>query len=93
MEEKKFEWDNTKNNSNLDKHGVDFIQAKDVFKDENKIETPDNRKDYGEQRFKIVGIAIDLILSVIYTIRGNVIRIISARAASKKERDDYYKNL
>jgi uncharacterized DUF497 family protein len=93
MEEKKFEWDNTKNNSNLDKHGVDFIQAKDVFKDENKIETTDNRKDYGEQRFKIVGIAIDLILSVIYTIRGNVIRIISARAASKKERDDYYKNL
>jgi uncharacterized DUF497 family protein len=93
MEENKFEWDTTKNKSNLDKHGVDFNQAKEVFKDENKIETPDNRKDYGEQRFKIIGLAIDLILSVIYTMRGTVIRIISARAASKKERDDYYKNI
>jgi len=93
MEENKFEWDEIKNKSNLDKHGVDFIQAKQVFEDENKIETLDNRKDYGEQRFKIVGLAIDLILSVIYTMRGAVIRIISARTASKKERDDYYKNL
>jgi len=93
MEGNKFEWNDTKNKSNLDKHGVDFIQAKEVFKDDNKIETSDNRKDYGEQRFKIVGLAIDLILSVIYTMRGTVIRIISARAASKKERDDYYKNL
>jgi len=92
MEENKFEWDTLKNKSNLDKHGIDFIQAKEVFKDENKIETPDNRYDYGEQRFKIVGKAIDLVLSVIYTMRGAVIRIISARAASKKEREDYNKN-
>jgi len=93
MQENKFEWDENKNKSNLDKHGIDFGQATEVFKDDNKIETPDNRKDYGEERFKIIGKAIDLIISVIYTMRDTVIRIISARAASKKERDDYYKNL
>ena len=89
----KFEWDENKNKSNLEKHGVDFSQAKDVFNDENNIETPDNRKDYGEKRFKIVGRAIDLILSVIFTNRGATIRIISARAASSKERDHYIKSL
>lgn len=88
-----FEWDETKNKSNLEKHSVDFNQAKEVFSDDNRVETPDTRKDYGEERFKVIGKAIDLILSVIYTLRGAVIRIISARAASKKERDEYNKNI
>jgi hypothetical protein len=49
----------------------------------------DNRKDYGEQRFKTIGKALDLILSVIYTVRNATIRLISARSASKKERNIY----
>ncbi len=88
----KFEWDENKNKSNLKKHGVDFNQAKEVFNDKDKIEITDTRKDYGEERTKIIGKAMDLLLSVIYTIRGVAVRIISARAASKKERMDYNSN-
>jgi hypothetical protein len=84
-----FEWDENKNKSNLEKHSVDFNQAKDVFNDKNRIEIPDNRKDYDESRTKVIGKAFDLILSVIYTMRGVIVRIISARAASRKERQQY----
>jgi len=87
-----FEWDENKNKSNLEKHGVDFNQAKEAFYDKDKIEITDNRKDYGEERKKIIGKAMDLFLSVIYTMRGAAIRIISARAASRKERKDYNNN-
>ena len=62
-----FEWDENKNKSNTDKHGVDFNQAKEVFNDEHKTEFPDTRKDYGENRINVIGKAFDLILSVIYT--------------------------
>ncbi len=88
-----FEWDENKNRTNLEKHGVDFEQAKKVFFDDFKSEMADNRKDYGEQRLKTVGKSLDLILSVIYTIRETVIRIISARSASSKERNIYNQKL
>ena len=88
-----FEWDENKNISNLIKHSVDFHQAVEVFSDENKIETLDNRSDYGEQRVKVVGKSMDLILSVICTVRDATYRIISARSASRKERIDYNNNL
>lgn len=85
----KFEWDENKNKKNLDKHFVSFEQAKEVFNDEKRIEQPDNRKDYGEPRIKVIGKAKNLMLSVIYTMRGAVTRLISARSASRKERKDY----
>lgn len=88
-----FEWDENKNKSNIEKHGIGFKQSQEVFFDENKIESLDNRKDYGEQRYKIIGKSFDLILSVIYTFRNSKIRIISARGASKNEREVYNKNL
>jgi len=78
-----FEWDENKNKSNIEKHGIDFNQAKEVFNDDNKVEVPDDRQDYGEKRTKIIGKAVDLILSVIYTLRGAATRIISARAAGR----------
>lgn len=56
-----FEWDKNKNESNKEKHGIDFNQAKEVFEDMDKIEVPDNRKDYGEKRTKIIGKAFDLV--------------------------------
>ncbi len=87
-----FEWDENKNKLNLKKHGVDFNQAKEVFNDKDKIEITDNRKDYGEERTKIIGKAMDLLLSVIYTMRDVTVRLISARAASRKERKDYNNN-
>jgi len=84
-----FEWDETKNNKNLAKHELDFNQAKEVFYDNKKIESPDKRFNYNEDRFKVIGKAKDLIITVIYTLRNTVIRIISARLASKKERHEY----
>ncbi len=87
-----FEWDENKNKANLEKHGFDFNQAKEVFSDEYKVEIPDDRKDYGEKRIRVFGRALNLILTVIYTMRGVVVRIISARAASEKEREMYNSN-
>lgn len=84
-----FEWDENKNKSNIDKHGIDFEQAKELFKDENKIEIPDKRSDYGEERTRLIAKAYDLILSSIYTMRGAVVRFISVRLASKAERKLY----
>ena len=84
-----FEWDENKNKSNQDKHRIDFNDAKDVFKDENSKATKDIRKDYGESRWKIIGKIYGSIISVIYTIRDKAVRIISARKASRKERDEY----
>jgi uncharacterized DUF497 family protein len=84
-----FEWDSNKNTSNKEKHGIDFNDAKEVFKDENKTLSEDNRNDYGEKRWKIIGEIYGSIISVIYTQRNESIRIISARKASKKERDEY----
>ncbi len=87
-----FEWDDNKNKVNLEKHGIDFEQAKEIFMDDDRIEKDDDRKDYGEMRKKTIGKALDLILSVIYTMRGAVVRLISARAASRKERTEYLNN-
>ena len=81
-----FEWDKNKNKSNIEKHGIDFSYAKDVFFDRKRISSPDLRKDYGENRWVSIGKFADTIIVVIYTIRNNIYRIISARYAKKKER-------
>jgi uncharacterized DUF497 family protein len=84
-----FEWDENKNNSNKEKHGIDFNDAKEVFKDENSKVGPDLRKVYGEVRWKIIGKIYGSIISVIYTVRNKATRLISARKASGKERGEY----
>jgi len=84
-----FEWDESKNKSNRKKHGIDFNDAKEVFKDENRKTSPDLRVDYGEDRWVTIGKLIDTIIVVIYTIRETTYRIISARYAKKKERETY----
>ena len=85
----KFEWDENKNKSNQEKHRIDFDDAKNVFKDENSKVSQDLRKDYKETRWKIIGKIYGSIISVIYTMRNKTVRIISARKASKKERQEY----
>ena len=84
-----FEWDENKNKSNQEKHGIDFNDAKEVFNDENSKVSQDLRKDYGEIRWRIIGKIYGSIISVIYTMRDKAVRIISARKASRKERDEY----
>ncbi len=86
-----FEWDKNKNSSNIKKHGVDFNDAKDVFLDKKHKIIPSNKKNCNEKRWAIIGKIIKTITVVIYTMRKTAIRIISARRASKKERN-LYKN-
>ena len=85
----KYEWDENKNKSNLDKHDVKFENAKEIFNDDKRIETEDTRNNYGEKRFITIGKVKNAILTVVYTIRATAIRIISARRSNKNERNNY----
>ena len=87
-----FEWHDAKAEANLDAHGVSFGLAQTVFKDPFAIERLDDREDYGEERFVIVGMAEGkVLLFVAYTEREERIRIISARRATQHEQDDYFR--
>ncbi len=89
----KFDWRNTADKAarNLRDHGVSFDLATTVFDDPFAVERLDDREDYGEERFILIGIAAgNSLLSVVYTERKGRIRIISARRATKREQDDYF---
>ncbi len=85
-----FEWDEAKEEINIAKHGIDFIQAAQIFK-RPILSKVDTRKDYGEERIIALGEYDGVILCVIYTIRNQSIRIISAWRAGKNERQTYKK--
>lgn len=84
-----FEWDEPKCLSNLQKHGIDFIRACQIF-DSYTVEFEDNRYDYGEDRYIAVGETNEQILTVVYTYRGDGIRLISARQTTRYEKNLYY---
>jgi uncharacterized protein len=87
-----FDWHGAKAEANLQAHGVSFELAKTVFKDPFAIERVDDREDYGEERFVIIGMAEGhVLLFVAYTGREERIRIISARRTTQREQDDYFK--
>ena len=82
------EFDPEKSRKNAIEREIDFYQAARIF-DGPVIEWHDMRKDYGESRFVAVGREGSDILTVVYTWRDGRRRIISARKASKRERDVY----
>jgi uncharacterized DUF497 family protein len=84
-----FEWDDQKNKINIEKHGIDFNFAKEVFSVV-WISKPDNRKDYGEERLIALGLLGEFVLVIVYTLRGEKIRLISTRLANAEERSIYY---
>ena len=88
-----FEWDEAKNQTNVRKHGVDFETAKRIF--EGPVVTGiDQRKDYGEDRYITIGrVARDVLIVVAYTNRDGRIRLISARPASRKEKQTYHERI
>jgi hypothetical protein len=86
----KFGWDKSKARSNYAKHGVSFDLAKGVFRDPFAVEFLDDRQDYGEQRFVIIGMVDNHLLYVAYSERNEVIRIISARRATNYEEEAYF---
>lgn len=89
--EDNFEWDLNKAASNRAKHGgISFEEAKGVFRDTFAVEKNDKREDYGEMRYILIGRAEGKLLFVVYTERGEKIRLISARKADKDEQDEYY---
>ena len=90
MADHEFEWDDAKAALNHAKHGVSFEAAREVFKDALAVETLDDRVDYGEERFSIIGMAGGVLLFVAYTVRGDRLRLISARRATKHEQEDYF---
>ena len=85
-----FEWDPVKAQANLRKHGVPFLIACEAFKDDNRLEIPDFSIEYGEERWIVLGLVGQTILSVVFTERGERIRLISARRADTDEKRTYW---
>jgi uncharacterized DUF497 family protein len=83
-----FEWDAEKARSNLRKHGVDLADAVGVFHDPLALSRPDEAGE--EERWVALGMDfLGRILTVVYTLRGDDVRIISAREATRAERRSY----
>lgn len=79
-----FDWDPENRKSNLKKHGIDFVDAVQVFEGF-VLRREDARRNYGERRLVAIGRIGDQLLSVVYTVRGDSIRGISARRANRNE--------
>lgn len=91
-----FEWDEAKAKANLRKHGVAFEDAVELFDDPLHLTQPAKVVD-GEKRFKTTGYAdAYALLTVVHVVRGTaageIVRIISARPASRRERRSYEQN-
>ncbi len=85
-----FEWDGRKDSANRRKHHVGFAEASTVFGDPLSITIPDPDHAGAEERFVILGLSSQRnLLVVVHTIRGERIRLISARRATKNERRNY----
>ena len=90
MNDETFEWDDTKAAENYAAHGVSFEAVRDVFKDAFAVDWLDERVPYGEDRYAIIGMVENRLLYVAYTMRGDAIRIISARGAEPYEKRRYH---
>lgn len=90
MIEDDFQWHAAKARKNYRDHGVTFDTAKRAFFDPFAIAIIDEREDYGEERCNLLGMVEGQLLNVAYVERKGCIRLISARRATKKEKDDYF---
>ncbi len=90
MRDNAFEWDDAKAARNWRDHGVSFEMAREAFSDPFAVEWVDDRHDGGEHRFLMLAMAEDRLLFVCYTLKGERIRIISARKAEPNERRRYH---
>ncbi len=87
----RYVWDEKKAAANLKKHGVDFADAVGVFNDEFALRREDPDAE-SEPRFVALGMEhLGRIVLVVYTYRGEIVRLISARKATKRERGQYAK--
>lgn len=85
-----FEWDKNKAEINYKKHAITFDEAMTVFYDDNAILIPDPEHSFYEERFILLGLSLsNNMLVVVHCKRGDNIRIISARSATKRETEQY----
>ena len=93
-----FEWDKNKNQLNKRKHGLSFETASFVFQDSFLLSVPDDRYSYpNEERWQSLGLIQGILVYVAHTVEEDnhgeeIIRIISARAATQGEARRYYAN-
>ena len=85
-----FEWDESKRQANLAKHHIDFRDAQRIF-DGPVLERMDSR--HGEDRMFAIGLMEDIEIVVVYVMRGQRRRLISARRAHRNERQEYASRL
>jgi uncharacterized DUF497 family protein len=89
----RFEWDDKKNRANIRKHGLNFVEAAEMFHGPLLVR-PDTRDDYGEKRWIGIGITNGRVAFVAFTEEPeDTIRIISLRKATHEERKEYEKGL
>jgi uncharacterized protein len=86
----RIEWDDKKRRTNLVKHGIDFADLKPLF-DGLTITVLDDRYDHGESRFITLGMLNGIVIAIAHTETEEVIRIISARKATRYEEENYFK--
>ena len=87
-----FEWDDEKDRKNIAKHGIGFKTAILVFQDQNRLEKYDAAHSLDEDRYVTIGEVggTFMVVTVVYTERTEAIRIISARRATRAEKEAYY---
>ena len=83
----KFEWDERKRRSNLEKHGLDFLDVGTIF--ESPYPAVPSAHKSGEERFLAVGLLEGRYVTVVYTVRDKGVRVISFRRARYEERKKY----
>jgi len=85
----KFEWDENKRLINIQKHGIDFVDVPAIF-ELDTVTVIDDRVEYGETRFQTLGLLKSRVILVVHTESKTVVRIISARKATKYEEKIYF---
>ena len=88
----RFEWDDAKRQSNLLKHGFDFVGIEEVFEGDT-VTILDDRFEYGEKRFITLGLLHERVVVIIHTETDEMIRIISVRKATKNEEISYFQQI
>ena len=84
-----FDWDAAKSEWNRQERGFGFDIAI-LISEGDTMEWPDDRRDYGERRVRAIGVVNGVVLHIVFTGRGGVRRIISARVANKRERNQWH---
>ena len=87
---KEFEWDEDKNSKCKKLRGFQFKDITNAFLDPHRCITPDTRHDYGEERYELLAMHEEILSVVIYTLREEAIRIISARKANEREKIHFF---